>query len=1091
MAPTIPWHLVTASEFEELALEHVRDVYPEFTWRSTPLTKDGGKDAIGELSLRDNISEIYWMEAKHHPTNHSIGKYTLDTHLVSAFFSSEVKRLHVVTSGSLTTNFLHRAHLFSKEHSFIFAFSDREAVEAWLAARRDLVHEYFSTHASKILHALEQTGPSKHNVFARALLVADNDNLTPSSVQVPHLVPGKKFRLVVSVSVAAKLAPKNIPLRLHWSVPPRISLLAPADADTGAVLIFDPVREPIISIPFRLLSFGSNPLPNAIIHAADGEEITQLSVSANELPRLTSPFVGQVARDELLRLKRLLRDEVSIGRPKLVVCRARAGSGKTRLAEEFRDDAQRLGFTVRLIEMPSTPRSQEDCWNSLFRWIFGLEGNPFNLPEEEVIRKRLGLLDLGLDEKGRIEKVLKGFLIGGIYSEDLFNLDLPEGRLLVRTLREALGRRFDRQNLLHIDDAHHLSRRQLRPLYLLRHLMETSDSLPLCLLVTARNDETVRDDSFEHFVSGLRLSDYSGFHLIDLPEMTQEDAKELVATTLRWPELLAKESKTLSLIVERAGTNPFFLMQTLDHLAVDHGTVSFGHGEGYFLIDIPGFKRALRGLPKSVRDLLSRRFNGLLRRGERKLLLALVATAIIGRRASRHVVNQALGRRLTTREVGRLVELGYLASASGQQFELAHDLLAETLRARPEARRVAAQLASAVRNGKVNLVEDQMAAVYYAAGKRYYRKSWEITRRIIEGRFQRQEYLNLTPLIERLEHIAEKSNSLSLDSSLKWVAAIAEQHGGNTYTALTRFLEIKENAKETLPKSSDTYIDATIEAGNQYILRAEPTAALASISDALSLLSDPDLQLVSDRRGRLAALAHNRCGAALHLVERRMEAVQQFDAALLAAAEGGDDYLTSHTYWDLAALLRIDDPKESARYLQEARRIWDSSLRYKERFRIMIDTSEAYTACLRHNSLISRSRLRAITAEASEKGYLFQACSALLCLSTCCLAAEEYREAKAILLRVLDLTTTIENLNSRVFAFHYLSACAHLLGTEVETRDWALQAKDGLNDPAFEGTELSRCIHYNRHVLDGGSRRDAGTGSRQAGLFHWRPWNRA
>ncbi len=1093
MIPKIPWHLLTAAAFEQLALEHVRDVYPEFTWRSTSLTKDGGKDAVGELRhLRDDIAEIYWMEAKHHPTDQSIGKYTLDTHLVSAFFSSEVKRLHVVTSGSFSSNFLHRAHLFGKEHGFVFAFSEREALQAWLAARRDLVHRYFALRASDVLHALEQTENSEHHVFARALLVADNDNLTPSSVQVPHLLPGKKFRLVVSVSVAAKLAKGTTPLRLNWTVPShRVSLLAPVDADTGAILTFDPVKEPIISVPFRLLSFGSRPLPKASIHAADGTELSQLALSASELPRLTSPFVGQIARDELLILQRVLRDEVSIGRPKLVVCRGRAGSGKTRLVEELRDDAQRLGFTVRLVEMTSTPRSQEERWSLLFRWVFGLEHNPFDLPEEEVIRKRLARLDFGLDEQGSIEKALKAFLIDGIYSEDLFNLDLPDGRLMARAVREALGSRFDRHNLLHVDDAHHLSRRQLRPLYLLRHLIETSDSLPLCLVVTARNDETVRDSSFEHFVSGLDLADFSGFHLIDLPEMTQDDAKELVVTTLRWPELLAKESKTLALIIERAGTNPFFLMQTLNHLAVDHETVDFGYGDGYFLVDIPAFKRALRALPRSVRNILSRRFAGLLRRGEGRLLLALAATAIIGRRVPRRVINRALGSQLTAREVGRLLELGYLADASGRHVELAHDLLAETLRERPEARKVASRLASSVREGSRILSDEQMAAVYYAAGQRYYRKSWDTTRRIVEGRFQRQEYLNLTPLLERLERIAAVSKSLSLDASLKWVAAIAEQHSGNTYIALQRFLEIKKTAEETLPKSSDTYIDATIEAGNQYILRAEPTSAVLSITDALKMLNDPLLQVTRQRRARLTALAHNRCGAALHLVERRSEAVEHFDAALGAAAEAADDYLASHTYWNLAALLRFYEPTTAAQYLQDARRIWNSKLRHKERYRIMIDSSEAYSACLETNTLISRARLRAIAAEASEKGYLFQACSALLCLASCCLAAEEWEDARPILLRVLDLTTALENLKSRVFAFHYLSICAHMLGVDIETRDWAWQALKGLTDPAFEDTELSRCLYYNKTVIDGKSPQHAVTRSKSAGLLLWRPWNRA
>src|SRR5262249_22524483 len=159
---------------------------------------------------------------------------------------------------------------------------------------------------------------------------------------------------------------------------------------------------------------------------------------------------------------------------------------------------------------------------------------------------------------------LGAFLTHGRYSEELFNVELPGGRRLAEALRLSIVNQFEEPVLIHIDDAHHLSRRQLRPLYLLRHLIESSDALPFCLIITARNDEPVRDKSFAHFVSSLELADLALFDLIDLPDMTAEDAKELVVTTLRWPELLAQDSKTLAMIVQRAGTNPFFLMQTLD-----------------------------------------------------------------------------------------------------------------------------------------------------------------------------------------------------------------------------------------------------------------------------------------------------------------------------------------------------------------------------------------------------------------------------------------------------------------------------------------------------------------------------------------------
>jgi len=1092
---TTLWRQVTPPEFESLALEHVRDVYPHCSWQCTSLSKDGGKDAVGTLrDLEREIAEIYWMEAKHHPSSRSIGKYTLDTHLVSAFFARTVKRLHVVTSGSLSDNFIHRADLFSKEHGFVFAYSDCDAVEAWLASRSELVQRFFGTHATKVLAALADSQSSQQCVFARAVMIPDNDSVSPSLLPALHLLPGKKFRLVVSVSVASALSKEMVPFKLRWSVSPqRASLIADFHGQSEDEIVFDPSKQPIISIPFRLLTFNRNPLPNPIIHSQTGSEIASFTLAGTpELPRLTSPFVGNIARKELFRLKRVLREQVSIGQPRLIVCNGRAGSGKSRLAEELRDDSQVLGFRVRSLELPWTPSAQEDRWRLLFRWLFGLEHNPFELAEQEIIKKRLERLDLGLEDETKLASSLGAFLTHGRYSEELFNVELPDGRRLAEALRLSIVNQFEEPVLIHIDDAHHLSRRQLRPLSLLRHLIESSDALPFCLIITARNDETVRDKSFAHFVSSLELADLARFDLIDLADMTAEDAKELVVTTLRWPELLAQDSKTLAMIVQRAGTNPFFLMQTLDLLAVDYGTVAFGHGDGYFLIDIPAFKRALHELPKGVQDILSQRFAGLLRRREQKLLDALAATAIIGRRAPRRLISRALRQPISPRDVGQLLSFGYLADASAQHVELAHDLLVEALRQRPEAQKVATRLASSIK-GKATreLTEEQRASIYYAAGPRYYDESWKTTRHIVERRARHQEYLSLPPLFERLERIASASRTNVFDYKLAWLAAVAEQHCGSSYASLQRFLKIKETAQDELPSNVERYIDALVEVGNQHLLRAEPTPALQNISTAIEILKDPILRLSANDRSGLETLAHNRYGAVLHLVEREREALEQFNLALQTSTGTDHDYLRSHTHWNIASLLRFNDPTRAGDHLQIARNIWNEKLRQRDRLRIMIECSEAYSACLIHNTHLSRAHLRAVAADASEKGYLFQACDTLLCLAACALAAEQWQEAKQVLLRALDLTVTAENLRSRLFVTHYLSVAAHMQGSEIECLDWAYEAMRGLTDPAFKETRLLSCLKHNEDITNGKSPKAVSKRVQRAGKLVWYPYERA
>jgi len=1063
------WRQVAASTFEALALAHVRDVYPNYRWCSTRASHDGGKDGLGVPSdLTAEIREIYWMEAKHHPASRSLGQYTLDTHLMSAFFSQEVKRLHVVTSASVSAGFLIRANAFAGEHGFAFAHSDRETVEAWLAARTDVIQRYFPESASEVVSVLESQRAEHSEFFAHAALVPDQDSLAGAPIAVPHLLPGRKFRLVITVSVAAKIGPAQLPLRVKWSIPPdRISILRTAAPDAETVLHIDPSIAPIATLPFRLLRFGPE-LPSPTIETADGRFKSSLKlIGANPIRRLASPFVGQTAREYLLRLRRVLADHVATNVPHLIVCRGRAGAGKTRLAEELRDDAETLGYRVGLLEMTSSPRAQEDRWKLLFRSFFGLEHNPFGLAETEVLGYHT--LKVGIDgpDGQSILRALKRFLIDGIYSEEIFNLDLPNGKRMAQVVRSLLYNLPQLPYFLHIDDAHHLSRPQLRPLYFLRHIIESSDNLPLCLLVTGRNDETVRDSSFSHFVSGLDLSGFRGCSLIDLPDMSQEDARELVVSTLRWPELLAAESKTLALIIEHAGTNPFTLMQTLDHLAIDCGTVAFGEGEHYFLIDVPAFKNALAVLPSGIRAILSERFSGLVRQSGRKLLLALSAIAAIGRRAPRHLVNRALSEPLSRANINRLFALGYLANESSRDLELAHDLLVEALRQRPELRQVAAKIAQRIsQQQRRPLTTDQTASIYFAAGPRFYERSYKLTRAIIESHFRSQEYLSMPPLLHRMESIASQSGT-ALDAGLNWISAVAEQHCGNTHRALKRFERLRHEAERTLPDSSELYIDSTIEIANQHYLRAEVSPGVQLIEDALAYLKECHSPLTPQARARLFALAHNRLGALLHLAEQRREARTQMESALILAGEAEDFYLISHTHRNLGTLLRFAEPSVALKHLLEARRYWVEQCQNKERLRIMLDCSEAYSACLESNNLFQRAKLRAVAAEASEKGYFAQACGTLLCLAACDLEAARWREARHALLRGLDLTTVAEDLKSRAYIAYYLSVSADALGQAAESRDWSREALRLLADPALRGGELSQCLNDNLEVLSG------------------------
>jgi hypothetical protein len=160
-------------------------------------------------------------------------------------------------------------------------------------------------------------------------MVADSDGAMSLSVQDPPLIPGRKYRLIIATSLAHRNYESARSFHLHWDVPSRISLLTlPLDHNTR-ILTFNPLNDPIVGVPFRLLSYCSTPLPNPGLQTDADAEMLPLRLDAlSELPRLSSPFVGSVARGELLLCKRILREEVSVGEPYLIVCQARAGAGK-------------------------------------------------------------------------------------------------------------------------------------------------------------------------------------------------------------------------------------------------------------------------------------------------------------------------------------------------------------------------------------------------------------------------------------------------------------------------------------------------------------------------------------------------------------------------------------------------------------------------------------------------------------------------------------------------------------------------------------------------------------------------------------------
>jgi len=143
------WDQINSSEFEELALYFLNENFPEAHWMPTPKTRDGNKDAKAEqiVSFGDvEFSNEYWAEAKFSSRKQSIQKAKLDSTLVSAFLSPNVRWVAFLTNRCFSISYQVRATRYLElDRKFISSprFFNGDHLQRWLSQRKDLQNRYF------------------------------------------------------------------------------------------------------------------------------------------------------------------------------------------------------------------------------------------------------------------------------------------------------------------------------------------------------------------------------------------------------------------------------------------------------------------------------------------------------------------------------------------------------------------------------------------------------------------------------------------------------------------------------------------------------------------------------------------------------------------------------------------------------------------------------------------------------------------------------------------------------------------------------------------------------------------------------------
>jgi tetratricopeptide (TPR) repeat protein/predicted Ser/Thr protein kinase len=326
-------------------------------------------------------------------------------------------------------------------------------------------------------------------------------------------------------------------------------------------------------------------------------------VSSSGAPLPPSPFVSTlpeatafVGRDSEIAQMTRAWDQARGGRRCLLLLAGEPGIGKTRLAMEFARQCAAQQATVL------AGRSDEEALVPYQPFAEALTWYARVCPERELRAILNGIDDRA--ELGRIVLELRR--------------RIPELRTLLKSgaegerhrLFDAIDALFAAASSVHpivlvLDDLHWADQPTL---LLLKHLMRSTRTADLCIVVTYRDSELRRTHPLGEILADLRRDE--SVTRLSLRGLTATDVLGLAPSIAGQ----AVPPQLAEIVVEGAGGNPFFIGEVLRHW---RETDAFAHSNDHISL----------GLPEGVKEVIGRRLSRLSEECNRALALA----AVIGR----------------------------------------------------------------------------------------------------------------------------------------------------------------------------------------------------------------------------------------------------------------------------------------------------------------------------------------------------------------------------------------------------------------------------------------------------------------------------
>ncbi len=369
-------------------------------------------------------------------------------------------------------------------------------------------------------------------------------------------------------------------------------------AGSNEILISDAVRR---RLPERFACTGIGALEvKGLTAAVVAWRLTAIAETGSGPSR---PFVGR--RAELAQFKGVLEACREGASGHTLHLRGSAGIGKTRLIEEFRRQAEALGFAAHTgLVLDFGTGAGQDATGALVRGLLGIQGTS------------------GIEARvAAVEAAVAAGLIADehrVYLNDLLDLPQPlELRALYdamdhqrrqRGRRETVARLVENASarqprLLIVEDLHWADRQTLEQL---ASLARTVAGAPALLVMTSRVEGDPLDPAWRAEIAGAALL------TIDLGPLRPNEAEQLAGAYLEASSEFARRC------LDRAAGNPLFLEQLLRHV------------EG----------RADSGVPGSVQSLVQARMDQLDPIDKQALLAASVFGQRFGLEALRHLIER-------------------------------------------------------------------------------------------------------------------------------------------------------------------------------------------------------------------------------------------------------------------------------------------------------------------------------------------------------------------------------------------------------------------------------------------------------------------